>query len=117
MIAWLIRYAPGVYVIGGVAVAVGGGLLWHVAHEWRRVRVELRRAEAIARQDAVYRHPAHRRRHEPMRTIRTVVRAVAPRPRRAPDPGALPGLGSARMLLPVISRAEEIPGQRAVPRA
>lgn len=121
MIGWVLGNPAGFYLIGAGCVLIGGALGWHISHEWRRVLARRRwslaqarrmraqaRRWAIAQQQARMPHPSHRG----VRVLRPVVRASAPRPRPATEPCALPGLGSARMLLPVVSRAEEIPGQR-----
>lgn len=116
--------APGGYLIGAGFLLIGGALLWHVTHEWRRVwafrrqalaQARLVRAQsrrwAITQQQARNPHPATR--HRPVRVVRPVLRSVAPRPRPAPDQTrVIPGLADATMLLPTVTRAEQIPPQR-----
>ncbi|MFY1595420.1 hypothetical protein [Micromonospora sp. WMMD737] len=114
MIAWLmdvaVNHPPGGYLIGAVALAVAGGLLLHVTDVWRRVR-EVRRQQAIARQQAARPHPAGR--HRSVRVVRRVVRAAAPIPRPAGDL-APAELAASRTAAPTryVGRVEQIPPQR-----
>ncbi|WBB94261.1 hypothetical protein [Verrucosispora sp. WMMC514] len=118
MIGWLMRNAPTVYVVGSVGVAVGSGILWHLAVEWRRVIVARRERRARYEADvwaAKNRHPAYRaagRSVRPGRLVRTVrALSTVPRPRVAPDQMPWTAASAGSWPLPLVY-GTDVPEQR-----
>ncbi|TDC25942.1 hypothetical protein E1211_30520 [Micromonospora sp. 15K316] len=107
MIGFMVNNAPGGYLLGALMACVGGGLIYHLVREWRRVA----RRRAIARQHARFRHPATR--YRMTRVVRAVGRAPVPGPRPAAERAAqLPGWTGGRVLLPTVERGSRVPQQR-----
>ncbi|PZG12464.1 hypothetical protein C1I95_25795 [Micromonospora craterilacus] len=114
MIGWVLAHAPGAYVIGSVGVAVGGGILLHLAVEWRRVILARREAQAryeAARTAARGRHPAYRQRR-PGRLVRAIrALSTVPAPRVAPDQQPWTAASAASWPLPLVY-GDTVPAQR-----